>query len=866
MRSTKNIILITAALLSTSPLTAQTVLTGTARDASGKVLGNVVVKGLNRHKKLKRYALTNKQGVFRLVTAAEDSITTVTLSRLGYTTKTFLHKDFGKLKNVTMQEEAVNIKEVVVKSVPIRQRGDTLTYSVNAFKKASDRTIEDVIKRLPGINVDNAGGIYYQGERISKFYIENMDMLSGNYTLATKNIKPDDVAAVNVYENHQPVRALKNVAYSDKAALNLKIKENRKLKPIGYLQQALGYDDQTLWKSDVFGMVINKKSQQLLSLKANNTGQTYNTAQVFGEDRITDFSSFTWDGISLSAQDIPNVALQRYVDNKSGEGTLNSLFKLKEKQTLTLNLRYAGDAIHYDNQKNSSIFDGENQYQDFTEKTHAAVYSNKLTGKVKLENNTEKLYFLDNLTFKANFYHKRFELKDNFDGLQRQKSNNCQLINQFNTIYHVGKQVFQLQSNIKFSNTPVNRLEVVPLGAEQQMYQTLNETVFQTDEHTSFGWQLGRVCSMGVRVNFESYYNNISLYRMRTAATDADDAYRGYMLNTSLEPYFMCKWNRITWQVNAPLSLLNIHFENKAQKDDYRQDKTYGNVNTSIDWNLPKGLKLHIAGGTRCNFGDISNYVTSPIYYTYKDVTTKGTGYLTNRNSLFANAHINFHNTMEGLFASLMGSISRSHTNSMRETSVEDGNVYSNVTDRKNTFTDKMLTLNASKSIYCTGTSVQVMASIGNSKTGIMSRNIVLNLENDRCMFNSRIEQELWAEKLNLAADYTYSQTQNRIDDMSTKMKEHALSFSLSCFILKSLELFGDVTANWLREEEYSEQENYANAGLRYKKSRIEVELLAQNITNQRYYVVNKQVRESNYRYVYHLRPIGLSLSVKYNF
>lgn len=855
-------------LILTFPLlaNAQTVLTGTARDASGKVLSNVVVKGLNRHKKLKRYALTNKQGVFRLVTAAEDSITTVTLSRLGYTTKTYLRKDFGKLKNVTMQEEAVNIKEVVVKSVPIRQRGDTLTYSVNAFKKASDRTIEDVIKRLPGINVDNAGGIYYQGERISKFYIENMDMLSGNYTLATKNIKPDDVAAVNVYENHQPVRALKNVAYSDKAALNLKIKENRKLKPIGYLQQALGYDDQTMWKSDVFGMVINKKSQQLLSLKANNTGQTYNTAQVFGEDRISDFSSFTWDGISLSAQDIPNVALQRYVDNKSGEGTLNSLFKLKEKQTLTLNLRYAGDAIHYDNQKNSSIFDGENQYQDFTEKTHAAVYSNKLTGKVKLENNTEKLYFLDNLAFKANFYHKRFELEDNFDGLQRQKSNNVQLVNQFNTVYNVGKHTFQLQSNIKFSNTPVNRMEVLPQGAERQMYQTLTETVFQTDEHTSFAWQLGSLCSMGIKVNFESYYNDISLCRTHASMADVADTYRGYMLDTSLEPYFQCKWNRITWQVNVPLSLLNIHFENKAQKDDYRQDKTYGNVNTTVDWYMGKGLKLHIAGGTRCNFGDISHYVTSPVYYTYKDVKTTGTGYLNNRNSLFANAHLNFHNTMEGLFASLMGSISRSRTNTMRETGVSDGNVYSNVTDRKNTFTDKMLTLNASKSIYSTGTSVQVMASLGNFRTNIMSRNIVLNLENDRCMLNSRIEQELWGDRLNLAADYTYSQTQNRIEDTNTKMKEHALSFSLSCFILKDLELFGDITANWLKEEDYSEQENYANAGLRYKKSRVEVELLAQNLTNQRYYVVNKQVRESNYRYVYNLRPIGLSLSVKYSF
>lgn len=157
-----------------------------------------------------------------------------------------------------------------------------------------------------------------------------------------------------------------------------------------------------------------------MSLKANDTGLTYNTSQSFGLDQVSDFSSFTWDGISLSAQDIPSVSLNRYVDNKSGEGAFNSLFKLKDKRTLTLNLRYAGDDLHYQNQKNSSIFVDDNLYQDFSEKVQAAVYSNSLMGKIKLENNTEKVYFLDDFTFNSKFYHKHFGLEDNFDGAQKQ--------------------------------------------------------------------------------------------------------------------------------------------------------------------------------------------------------------------------------------------------------------------------------------------------------------------------------------------------------------------------------------------------------------------------------------------------------------
>lgn len=865
MSFTKNIGIVILTLLLALPLSAQTTLSGMVRDESGKALGNVMVRAYNQHKKLKRYTQTNRQGEFHLATTAHDSISSITLSRLSYETKTILRKDFGKLKNITLHDEAINIKEVVVRSVPIRQSGDTLTYDVNAFKKEKDRSIEDVLKRMPGISVDNTGGIYYQGERISKFYIENMDMLSGSYTLATKNIRPDDVAAVNVYENHQPIRALKNVDFSDKAALNLKIKNNRKLKPIGYLQQGLGYDDQTLWKSDVFAMQINKKTQQLLSMKANDTGLTYNTSQTFGLDQIADFSSFTWDGISLSAQDIPSVSLSRYVDNKSGEGAFNSLFKLKDKRTLTLNLRYAGDDLHYQNQKKSSIFVDDNLYQDFSEKVQAAVYSNSLMGKIKLENNTEKVYFLDDFTFNSKFYHKHFGLEDNFDGSQKQKSANYQLTNQFSSIYHVGKKIFQLQSNIKFSNTPVNRLQAIPTDKSWEMWQSLNETAFQTDEHTSFGWQLGRLVQMGVKVNFESYYNKIRLSRLRSEEKLAN-TFQGYMLNTSVEPYFQMAWNRLTWEVRVPLSLLNMHFENVGEDKDFRHDDTYANVNTTLAWKVTKGLKFRLRGGSRCNFGDISNFVTSPIFYTYKDAMTKGTGSLTNRNSLFASGHLDFHNTMDGVFASLMGLITRSQTNSMSQTSVSDGDVYNKVSKKKNTMLDKSLTLNASKNFRSTDTSISLMASLGNYHTNILSKDNVLKLVNDRYLVTTRLEQAFWSDKLNLSLEYSYYQMQNRVKGLGTTMREHQGSFGLSFFLVEDLELFGDVSMNWLKDADHQERESFANAGIRYKKKRMELELVAQNLTNQREYVVNKQVRESNYRYMYHLRPIGYTLSFKYNF
>lgn len=159
-------------------------------------------------------------------------------------------------------------------------------------------------------------------------------MLSGSYKLATKNINADDIATVSVYENHQPVRALKDFSFSNKAALNLTLKNSRRLKPIGYFQQGVGYDEQTLCKSNLFAMQVGKKFQHLLSLKYNDIGDTYNTQGVYDADLVADFSSFTWNGIGLSAQDMPDISLNRYLNNKSGEASLNSLFKLKISRRL----------------------------------------------------------------------------------------------------------------------------------------------------------------------------------------------------------------------------------------------------------------------------------------------------------------------------------------------------------------------------------------------------------------------------------------------------------------------------------------------------------------------------------------------------
>jgi hypothetical protein len=95
---------------------------------------------------------------------------------------------------------------------------------VNSFSKEQDRSIGDVLKRMPGIEVLPDGKILYQGKAINKYYIEGLDLLEGKYNLANDNLPYQEVSQVQILENHQPIKTLDSLQFSDRSALNIKLK------------------------------------------------------------------------------------------------------------------------------------------------------------------------------------------------------------------------------------------------------------------------------------------------------------------------------------------------------------------------------------------------------------------------------------------------------------------------------------------------------------------------------------------------------------------------------------------------------------------------------------------------------------------
>ena len=166
----------------------------TARDSLGKPLG---------------YTTTSASGDFVLRSRGDGTTAQLDFSTMGYRRQS-VPANAGRML-VLLTPETTDIREVTIRAPRLSFRGDTVSYNVSRFTEAQDRSIADVLRKMPGIEVAKSGEIRYNGQPINNFYIEGLDMLDGRYGQATNNIAPQDVASVEVMENHQPIKALKDM-------------------------------------------------------------------------------------------------------------------------------------------------------------------------------------------------------------------------------------------------------------------------------------------------------------------------------------------------------------------------------------------------------------------------------------------------------------------------------------------------------------------------------------------------------------------------------------------------------------------------------------------------------------------------------
>lgn len=160
----------------------------------------------------------------------------------------------------------LELQEVVVTAKKIRQSGDTISYAASSYISKNDKTLEDLLRKMPGIEIKADGQILYNGQWINEFYIEGLDMLGSNYSVATKNIDAHDIGIVQIMEDHQDVKMLQGVKRGSAPAMNIRLKQSAKGIWSSTLNGALGSQPNVSWDgaATLLNFRKNRKTYQYI--------------------------------------------------------------------------------------------------------------------------------------------------------------------------------------------------------------------------------------------------------------------------------------------------------------------------------------------------------------------------------------------------------------------------------------------------------------------------------------------------------------------------------------------------------------------------------------------------------------------------
>ncbi|WP_293741180.1 hypothetical protein [uncultured Pedobacter sp.] len=835
------------------------------------------------------FVLSDAEGWFRLSFESKVKKLQLAVKAMNYETLYRSIENQNQQLNFNLRQKVIELAEVDVRKPPIVKRGDTLSYDLNSFASLQDRTLGDVLKKVPGIEVSANGQIRYQGLAINKFYVEGKDLMAGNYGIITNSLPNIDIDKLEILPNHQPIRLLKDKLYSPRAAINIKLKKNVTTTGRGEIGAGLS---PLAWQTKLTPMVFSKKYQSLLNYKSNNIGEDItkemnNLGVMDVSEGITkDVNNNKW--ISISQPTFPTIAQERYLFNRTHAASANLLFNLTRKMELSGNVSYLNDRTEQEEGQETIIkqFDSDGNQQGIISYGRSSITrlaKQQISARLILTQNTDS-NFLKNILF---FKHDR---SSDIGNIRIEQSSIEQdlhspeyaLQNSLSAIIPIGtekKYSVNLQSYINFSNAR-QQYQISPLKSlyfpdmsflrsevlVQELYLRRSETKNTLSSSLSFnditltpkfGLQADRSSLRSgisdinaAQTSANKYINNI-IYNVFTSFASLDINYNGRKLKILTS--FPAKVNNITalsrqYEFSRELHLNT--FEPSLQSE-YRLSNRYKIVATAAVSNdfatletlypgyIFSGLDLN-AYGSDISRTKTQNLGTNLVYENVLDNTSFNIGY--NYSNKLGNVIFNrkvYENGQQVLEALNM--------------------------ENPQHFTNYQITLGKFFSEQKINTSLTYLISNGNTNSYVNG-----NFLNSRSHGQSIILKLNYNKLKWLNIDYYATASFNRVRNNFNVTRFNSFSQKSQLFISPFLNHNLDISFD---QFEYSFLGNtfinsFLDLGYRFSwaKRKIDFDLKWANILNTNSYrqlIVNENQTTED---VFKLRPSQLVFAVKFNF
>lgn len=256
---------------------AQIKLQGVVTDSLNNPLELANVIAINQETSgLESYGITNEQGKYKLDLGKNNSYK-IQVSYIGFKTveEILPTQESDITKNYILKPDNSLDEIELTYEMPVTVKGDTLIYNADSFKNGTERKLEDVLEKLPGVEINEDGQIEVEGKVVNKLMVNGKDFFDGDTKLATKNIPSKAVDKIQVLRNYSEVGQLSGVTNNqDNVALNIKLKEGKENFWFGNITAGAGASpDNELYLFQPKLFYYNPKYSLNFIGDVNNTGE-----------------------------------------------------------------------------------------------------------------------------------------------------------------------------------------------------------------------------------------------------------------------------------------------------------------------------------------------------------------------------------------------------------------------------------------------------------------------------------------------------------------------------------------------------------------------------------------------------------------
>jgi len=331
-------------------------ITGVVKDSLGVGLDMANVVAINETTKtLDGFGITDPNGRYK-ITVRANTLYRIKVSYIGFTPKEYIVttslQDFVKDVSLMTQAEALDEVELTYE-IPVIIKGDTIVYNTDSFVSGTEKKLGDVIKKLPGLEINDDGEIEAEGKKVTKIMVNGKDFFDGDTKLATKNIPANAVAKVEVLRNYSEVGQLSGVTNNqDNVAINIKLKEGKERFWFGEITAGKGLDNAFLAHPKIF--YYSPKFSANLITDFNNIGELPFTPRDYFNftGGVSNFSRGGGTQFNASNNSLGISLLQnnraKAIDTKFGAANFN--YKLNEALDLSGFVIYSYTGTQLENQ------------------------------------------------------------------------------------------------------------------------------------------------------------------------------------------------------------------------------------------------------------------------------------------------------------------------------------------------------------------------------------------------------------------------------------------------------------------------------------------------------------------------------------